>query len=275
MSWHVIERDGVALHGRDVGDGLPVIFQHGLGADESQVAEVFPGGEGWRRLTLDCRAQGRSPPGDPARFSINTFADDVLGFADARGVDRFVIGGISMGAAIALSIAARHPERVSALMLARPAWLWDPAPENLRPYAEVADNLFDADPVAARQRFAQTPTAQRLGQEAPDNLASLLRYFDVSDRAMTAKLLAAIASDGPGVGEGEARLIGVPTLLIGNAVDAAHPLAFARILAATLPRAELVEITPKAVDRPRYLTEFRAALAAFLATIDISAGAPP
>ena len=52
------------------------------------------------------------------------FADDVLAFADLRGVERFVVGGISMGAAIALRIAVRHPERVSGLVLARPAWLW-------------------------------------------------------------------------------------------------------------------------------------------------------
>ena len=46
-------------------------------------------------------------------FSFAMFADDVLAAADQAGLDRFVAGGISMGAAIALRLACRHPDRVA------------------------------------------------------------------------------------------------------------------------------------------------------------------
>jgi len=64
--------------------------------------------------------QGKSEAGDPVKFSLSQFAADILDFADQRRVDRFVIGGISMGAALSLRIAVRFPERVKALILSRP-----------------------------------------------------------------------------------------------------------------------------------------------------------
>ena len=260
MNWVTLQRDEATLRGWDGGEGLPVIFQHGLGGDEAQVAEVFPDGDGFRRLTLECRGQGKSGLGDLHGLSIANFADDILAFADSRGVERFVIGGISMGAAIALRIAIRHPERVMALILARPAWLWNAAPENMKPFIEVVSYL--------RQRtvddFEASATAQRLAREAPDNLLSLKKFFSASDRTATASLLSAIAADGPGVCEAEVRAIAVPTLVIGHKIDAVHPLEFAQMLASRIAGSQFVEITPKATDKPRHVAEFRKHVAQFL-----------
>jgi pimeloyl-ACP methyl ester carboxylesterase len=262
MSWFTLQRDKATLRGWDGGEGLPVIFQHGLGGDEAQVAEVFPDGERSRRLTLECRGQGKSGLGDPRGLSITNFADDVLAFADSRGVERFVIGGISMGAAIALRIAIRHPEKVRALILARPAWLWGAAPENMKPFIEVASYL--------RQRtvddFEASATAQRLAREAPDNLLSLKKFFSVKDRSAIATLLKTIAADGPDVSEVEVRTIAVPTLIIGHKIDAVHPLEFAKTLASMIAGSQFVEITPKATDKPRHVADFRANVAQFLSS---------
>lgn len=256
--------DGLLLRGVDTGGGLPVLFQHGLGGNAAQAAEVFPDGEGFRRLTLECRGQGRSEQGDPHALSIATFAADILAFADARGVGRFVAGGISMGAAIALHLAVRHPERVRGLILARPAWLWQKAPANMRPYAEVAGHLRNPDLRAGQAAFECSATARGLAQAAPDNLASLLRFFTAENPAALAALLAAIAGDGPDVSEAEVRRIPVPTLVLGTGIDAIHPLDFARQLADRISGATFAEITPKTTDRARYVDEFRATLARFL-----------
>ena len=270
MSWFALERGGVVLQGRDERSGLPVVFQHGLGGNEAQVAEVFP--DGFRRLTLDCRGQGHSPLGDPRVLSIATFADDVLAFADRRGLARFVVGGISMGAAIALRLAIRHPERILGLVLARPAWLWQAAPANMRPYAEVARHLRNPDLGAGRAAFEHSATARDLAQAAPDNLASLLGFFGAENPAALALLLAAIAEDGPGVSETDVRRISVPTLVLGTAIDAVHPLDFALQLATRIPGARFLEITPKATARPRYVQEFRAALGQFLSGLERTEG---
>lgn len=264
MSFSTFSRDDVALRLFDSGTGFPVVFQHGLGGDNGQIIENFPDGPEYRRLTLECRAQGRSTPGSVRPFSIAMFADDVLAACDAQGIDRFLIGGISMGAAIALHIAVRHPDRVAGLVLARPAWLFDAAPDNMRPYGDVAALMREHPRDAARAAFAQSETAEMLRRDAPDNLASLLKFFDRPDLAVTADLLGEIAADGPGVTEVEVAALKVPTLVIGHGVDNAHPLAYAKRLAATIPCAHLVEIAPKATDKPRHIAEFRSALDAFL-----------
>ncbi len=66
-------------------------------------------------------------PAEAATFDV--FADDLIALADQLGLDRFVVGGISLGAGTALNLAIRYPERVSALVLCRPAWLDRPQAE--------------------------------------------------------------------------------------------------------------------------------------------------
>jgi pimeloyl-ACP methyl ester carboxylesterase len=271
MSWHQIIRDGAKLSGIDTGEGRAVVFQHGLGGDEAQVSAHFPD-EGFRRQTLECRAQGRSEPGDPARFSIQAFADDVLAFADARGVKRFAVGGISMGAAIALNIAVRHPDRVTALILARPAWAWDKAPENMRPLSEVAEYLVDG----GKEAFEKSALGQRLAKDAPDNLASMLGFFDRPDLVTTARLLSAIAADGPGVTKEQAAAVNVPALIIGNGLDLVHPMPMAKEIARRIPGARYVEIAPKSLDKEKHAAEFRQAVLEFLSGEQFSTlGAAP
>lgn len=271
MARHQIVRDGARLSGVDTGSGRPVVFQHGLGGDERQVADVFPDGGPWRRLTLECRGQGRSEPGPLERLSLATFADDVIAFADERGVQHFAAGGISMGAALALRLAVIAPERVRALVLARPAWMAERSPDNLRPYAEVGALFAGPDRSAARATFLASATARRLADEAPDNLASLSGFFAADRPPWTGTLLRAIASDGPGVTAAEIGGVRVPTLVIGHGRDVAHPLAHARDLAAMIGGARLVEITPKATDVDAYRREFRTAVSAFLATLPLLA----
>ncbi len=248
----------------DTGEGLAVVFQHGLGADNAQCAEAFPPDAGLRRITLDCPARPSRP------FSIAGFAADVLAACDARGVRRFVAGGISMGAAIALRLAVHAPDRVLGLALVRPAWLWEAAPETLRAYAEVAAALRAHGPVAGRAAFASSATAAHLARAAPDNLASLLGFFDRADPAAVAGLLADIAGDGPGVTPAQAAALRVPTLVVGQARDEVHPLALARALADAIPGTTFAEVTPKGTDKARHLVELRSKLGTFLRGITVS-----
>lgn len=250
---------GLDFAGHDVGDGPIVVFQHGMGGDEAQVAEAFPT-QGFRRITLECRGQGQSEAGDPTQFSIAQFADDVLAFADARGVEKFVVGGISMGAAIALRIAVTAPERVKALLLARPAWGWDAAPENMSVY-KVLPKFVENRNLSG---FQATPIAKQFAMEAPDNYVSLIKIFDKPDLEMFAKLGSAIANSGPEITEAQVRAIKTPTLVLANAVDLIHPIALAKKLSSAIAKSHYVEITPKAEDRAKHFAEFQAAVTAFL-----------
>jgi pimeloyl-ACP methyl ester carboxylesterase len=259
---------GLSLGYAGTGSGPDVLFQHGLGGDAAQVAETFPPHAPVRRLTLECRAHAQSDAGPFGDLSIATFAADALALAGAKGARRFVAGGISMGAAIALRLAVRHPSRVRALILVRPAWLFEAAPDNMRPFAEVADLLGELPPAEALARFDASATAQHLRAVAPDNLASLRGFFTRPNPSVTAALLSRIAADGPGVTEAQAELIAVPALIIGNAMDAVHPEAYAERLAAVLPRATLTSVTPKALDRAAYTQQVHDDIVNFLAAID-------
>jgi len=257
--------DELSLAFTDEGEGRPVLFQHGLGGDERQVRDNFPDDlSDIRRLTLDCRGHGASPPDPAGRYGIRLFAADCLAFADARRVPRFVAGGISMGAAIALHLACHHPRRVQALILARPAWLCEAAPHNLRPYSEVGRLLREAGPMRGRSLFEASETAAELARAAPGTLATLLGFFDHPKPGELAPLLERIATDGPDVTPAQLAALRLPCLVIGHGVDLAHPWAYAEELAALIPGARLAEIPPKATAPEAHRAAFQAAVARFL-----------
>ncbi len=264
MPRETFRRAGLALSVSRVGSGRPMIFQHGLGGDAAQPADVFPADIGWQAITLECRGHGRSEAGPPQDFAISTFADDLIALIEAEGLGPLPLGGISMGAAIALSVAVSRPDLVSALILGRPAWLASAAPPNLAANVAVGRLLGSHPPAEARAMFDALPLVAALAVEAPDNLVSLHGFFDREPVGITAELLCRISEDGPGVDRAGIAAIRMPVLVVGTARDVLHPLDLAREAAEAIPGARLVEITSKSDDRDRYRSEFRGALARFL-----------
>ncbi|MGV1757310.1 alpha/beta fold hydrolase [Rhizobium sp. A22-96] len=256
-------RDGTLLNVDMAGACAPVIFQHGLCGDSRQTEEVFPLDLGFRRITIEARGHGGSQLGNLDRLSIATFADDVASYIEAQIAAPVVLGGISMGAAISLRLAVTRPDLVRALVIARPAWVTQSAPENMAPNAEVGCLLQTMSPEDARAEFLAGKIGQRLAGEAPDNLASLLGFFSRLPHDVTAALLTAISGDGPGVTDAQVRAITVPTLVIGHERDVIHPLIHAQALAEMIPSARFVKITPKAENRSQYLADFRMAMSNF------------
>ena len=257
-------KSGALLNLLEAGDGPAFVFQHGLCGDAAQPGEVYPADAPFRRITLECRGHGLSEPGEPSAFSIATFANDIAELIVAKAIAPVALGGISMGAAIALRLAVTRPELVSALVLARPAWLVEDAPANMRPFGEVGDLLARFPPEEARARFDRSDTSALLEREAPDNLASLRGFFERSPQWVTAALLSRIAADGPGVTLDQVTALKVPALVIGHGRDLLHPFVHAERLAGLIPGARLVEIAPKGTNWDQYVLEFRAALRNFL-----------
>ncbi len=266
MSRHerlTLRRDGLdlAFH-RQAGPGPLVILQHGLCGDARQPAEVMP--PHLRHAVLDCRGHGHSPAGALHHLSIARFTDDLAAGIEAFAQPPCVVGGISMGAAIALRLAVLRPDLVRALILARPAWVCEAAPPNMEPNHQVGLALARPPSPGERQRFLTSPTGRRLASEAPDNLASLTGFFDREPRAVTAALLTRISLDGPGVTRAQLACLRLPTLVIGHSHDLIHPLAHARQLTRLIAAARLVEIPPKALDRDGHVAGFRAAVSRFI-----------
>ncbi len=274
MQISALLRDGLELavyRGGETGPAL--VFQHGLCGGSGQIAEAMQGLGSQRWQGLECRGHGLSPLGDAV--SIACFADDVAAMIEAMPeFDRgpVVLGGISMGAAIATRLAVTRPDLVRALVLVRPAWVVDDAPENMAPNAEVGMLLEMLPLDQARAFFAEGETARRLEVAAPDNLASLKGFFNRRPQAETARLLTTISADGPGIAAEDLRALRIPALICGCAQDAIHPMAHAQALADLIPWARLVELPAKARDKAAHLAALADAMTAFLKEID---DAPP
>lgn len=99
------------------GRGTPLILLHGNGEScdyfRGQI-DVFA--EQYHVYALDTRGHGKTPRGG-APFTIRQFADDLLGFMDARQIEQAHLLGFSDGGNIALVFALAHPERVDRLIL--------------------------------------------------------------------------------------------------------------------------------------------------------------
>jgi pimeloyl-ACP methyl ester carboxylesterase len=97
--------------------GAPLLLLHGLSDSWHSFLPLLPHlPRGVRALAFTQRGHGRSskPRKD---YGIETMVDDAIAFLDAMHVDRAVIAGHSMGAAVAALLAAAHPERVAGLAL--------------------------------------------------------------------------------------------------------------------------------------------------------------
>jgi pimeloyl-ACP methyl ester carboxylesterase len=260
----VYARGGLRLSAAESGQGRPFVFQHGLCGDAAQPAHVFPAEAGHRCVTLECRGHGRSEAGLFDEFSIPAFADDVSAFLKSTGMEAPVIGGISMGAAIALRLAVTTPSTIRALVLARPAWLVSDNPSNMLPNTLAGELLAAHGPDEALRKFEESDAAETLRREGPDNLASIRGFFARRPADVTAALLQRISRSGPGISEDEVRAIAVPTLVIGHGRDFVHPVDMAKRLAHWISGARFAEITPKAENPDAYRADFHAALSRFL-----------
>jgi pimeloyl-ACP methyl ester carboxylesterase len=256
--------DGCRLAFVDEGEGMPVLWQHGLGADRTQPAEVFPAIDGIRRITLECRGHGLSALGDSRALSIAQFADDAVLLLDHLGIERAAVGGISLGAAVALRIAVMRPERTSALILARPAWVDADGPEQLQIYRDVAELLAQHGADEGLTRLEASERLREVEAASPDNAASMRGFFRRRNPASTVALLRHIPVQGPGVQRGDISRLDLPTLVIANREDYVHPVKTAQTLAELIPGSTLRIITSKTVSREDYVVEFERALRDFL-----------
>jgi pimeloyl-ACP methyl ester carboxylesterase len=264
MTTRFLEWDGIRFHYSDVGSGRPFLFQHGLGADLSQPTTLFSPPAGYRLIAFDWRAHGRTTPIGPVeKIGLAPFADDLKAFLDRLQIPRAIIGGISMGAAVALNFVLRFPERVEGLVLSRPAWLEGPNPWNVKIFTTITRLIRAHGARKAKELFHETIEFDEAARKWPDVAASLADQFDRPDIEETAFKLERIIHDRPSIDVREWARIKVPTLVLGNRHDPIHPYDYADQTAQLIPGAELQEITAKSAsleqhgaDVQRHVTNF-------------------
>ncbi|MGE3409139.1 MAG: alpha/beta fold hydrolase [Pirellulales bacterium] len=257
--------DGLQFRYREVGGGLPFVFQHGLGGDVNQPLSLFVPPPGIRALSLDTRGHGLTMPlGPEEKIGIAQSADDLVAWLDYLRVARVVVGGISMGAAIALNVTLRYPERVMGLVLSRPAWLDGPMQHIADLFGQVARLIREAGPDEGYRLYQQTDEYRQMLAESPDCAAGLLAQFQHHRAAETVCKLERIPRDAPCHDLNQLAAIAVPTLILANLQDPIHPFTYGQALAERIPHAEFRELTPKSISLDRYAAETQRHLVEFL-----------
>jgi 3-oxoadipate enol-lactonase len=138
--------DGLSINYEVTGEGEPLVLLPYLAADNACYAFQFPAyTEHFQCVSVDLPGSGESDP-PPGPYSTETCADQVAGFLGAIGIERAHVAGVSLGAAIATHLAAKHPERVRSLSLHS---AWDRTDAYLRTMVELWRSLAGALPTVA------------------------------------------------------------------------------------------------------------------------------
>jgi pimeloyl-ACP methyl ester carboxylesterase len=111
--WRV-RSGGVWLAGTDSGSGNPVVLLHGLASTHRWWDLVAEKLTELRVVRFDFRGHGQSDA-PQAGYDLEGLASDTLTILDDLDLDRVVLAGHSLGAAVALRVAVAHPRRVAAL----------------------------------------------------------------------------------------------------------------------------------------------------------------
>ncbi|RSS34786.1 4-carboxymuconolactone decarboxylase [Streptomyces sp. WAC08241] len=204
-----------------------------------------------RVIRFDLPGHGGSSPGLLQRGgTVADLGGRVLELADSLGIDRFAYAGISLGGAVGIHLAARHPDRVSRLaVVCSSARFGGPDGWHERARTVRAAGTGPLAPGAAERWF--TPAFAR--EPAATALLDALR--SATDPEAYARLCEALAVYDA---RGELGRIAVPTLVVAGREDPATPVDHARELADAVPGAGLVEIPRAAhlagVEQPRVVT---------------------
>src|SRR5918998_1117574 len=232
-----IELRGRTIYYEDHGDGEPLLGVMGLAADTlSWTLQVPAFSERHRTVIFDNRDVGRSSA-DEQDYEITDMAQDALELADALGLDRFHLVGVSMGGAIAQEMALAVPERVRTLTLAVTfpaggAWarklaeVWGERVRSMSRESRVDELMLltFSEAFFENAEGADFVRGMMLQNPNPQPAEAFIRQLDACGRHDTRERLPSLR---------------IPTHVIGAEYDILVPLWKSRELAELIPGAEL------------------------------------
>lgn len=113
--------NGARLFYDQKGEGEPLLFQHGYTGFHQQWDGVVSRLAGrYRCIVMDARGAGDSEHVADG-YSVEQYAEDVIGMADHLGLGRFTYVGHSMGGFIGMLLGLDHADRLDRLVLVAPA----------------------------------------------------------------------------------------------------------------------------------------------------------
>lgn len=207
-----VEVNGMQMYYEVSGEGDPLVVLHGAYMNIPSMGEIIPKlAETHRVYAVELQGHGRTTDIDRP-ITYPNLADDVAAFMDAVDIAKADIFGYSMGAAAALQLAIRHPEKVNKLAAASVAYDaegWQPEFKAFIPQMSV--EMFVGMPFAAEYR--------KLAAN-PDGFPALVK-----------KLIA--LEHEPMAWEADVKALKTPVLIVAGDADVAtleHSVAMFRLL---------------------------------------------
>ena len=234
------EVDGLTINYEMQGDGEPLLLIPYTSADHACYAFQLPTyAEHFRCVTVDLPGAGESDkPAGP--YSTEAYADNVAAFLGAIGVERAHVAGVSLGAAVAIHLAARHPARVRSISLhsgwhATDAYL-KVVVEQWRTLASLLPTVADVV-IEGIFPWCFTPEMYVDRPEFVDSLTEFVRSRPAQPADAFAAQIDAVVSHDAGAALGD---IAVPTLITFGARDLVCSTRFAEPLKNGITGSELV-----------------------------------
>ncbi|MHA6629687.1 alpha/beta fold hydrolase [Pseudonocardia sichuanensis] len=202
-------------------------------------------------------------PRNPEGLDLDDVADELVRAAVDAGVERFTVLAYSVGTAVAVRIATRHPERVAGLVLTAGFAYPD---NRIRLAVQIWRALLDGGDRRLLARFLTlVGTGERhLNALTPDAVeASVAGLADFIPAGSPEHVDLVTSVDT----RAELPRISVPTLVVATTEDGLAGPNLSRELAAGIPGAELVEIAAGHGVAVEARDEWLAAIRSFLARV--------
>ncbi|WP_439382565.1 alpha/beta fold hydrolase [Amycolatopsis lexingtonensis] len=244
-------------------DGQPVLLVHGHPFDRSmwRPQTEYLAARGHRVVTPDLRGYGGSRTED-TETGLDVFANDLVGLADHLGLDRFVLGGLSMGGQIVMQLVADHPARVEALLLADTFAGLD-TPEAKQARYDTAARITEAGMERYADELLPKMISKRTRATRPDveaHVRKMMRDAPEEGAAAALRGRAGRPDYTPTL-----KHIAVPTLVVVGSEDEFTPVADAELIHREIAGSTLVVVEGAGhLPNLERETEFDDALSAFL-----------
>ncbi|HSK26252.1 MAG TPA: alpha/beta hydrolase [Jiangellales bacterium] len=232
----------VELAWSEHGVGPPVVLLHAFPLSRAVFDAQAPRLADRARVVLpDLRGFGDSPLGEDEP-SLDHMADDVAALLDRLGLERVVLGGLSMGGYVTMAFLRRHPERVSAVVLMDTKAGADPEParENR---LRVAAAVVEQGPRALRPML-DTLLGETTRRERPDVVARVTGWLDAARPDGVAWAQRAMAARPDSTATLAATT--VPGFVVVGEEDAISPHEEALAMAGAFPQEAVVHVIPRA-----------------------------
>lgn len=180
---HITAGDGVRLYCEETGEGSAIVFVHEYAGDwrtwEPQMRHFS---RSHRCVTYSQRGYPPSDiPNDAGKYSQDRFRDDVIAVMDALKIDKAHVVGHSMGAATALHVGIRYPERCLSVTAAGCGYGSSADPrkvEEARAASRETGKMFASETMqAAAARYGNGPTRQAQKNKDPRGYAEFIKML--------------------------------------------------------------------------------------------------